>query len=130
MKARVVKPNPRALLFNIQEEKRKGISQLFEREGISAFEISKEQCGQQIGYLAGWKGFFENDDDFSLELTDECVVFCSVENARLNRIINQMREKGLGVELKAVATASNQSWRLCELLCEIKKEHEQMHKRN
>lgn len=127
MKAIVSKPKEIVLYYCLAEEKAEGLKKLSEDFGFSVKEITFEFCGQQLGFLADWKGFSENCEAFSPPPQRECLIFCGIDRGKMNRLLSEIRSRGLAVDLKAVATAANQSWRFCDLLCEIIKEHNQMH---
>lgn len=127
MKARVVVAKPLVLCYGLGEEKQERLGRLFERFNVLTRGIHADEVCQQVGFLAGWNGFSKNNDDVSEILSKECVVFCNIDGKTLDRIVAQMRQNDLSVDLKAVVTRFNQSWRFCDLVLELEKEHLQLH---
>lgn len=126
MKARVVKPRALLLYYNLEEEKKSGILKLCEKIGAEHREIMPEETGEQIGCLAGFGGFSKSGEKAQTP-DKECVIFCMMDNRTVNLFVNEMRSGGLVVDLKAVVTPANQSWKFCDLVCELEKEHRAMH---
>lgn len=127
MKARIQKPQPIFLYYALDGDKKDGILKLLDEFNIRSREIKDSETCEQIGFLAGWKGFEQNKNGRLLNEKEECVVFCGVENKTLNQLVSLMRSSGLAVDLKAVATPFNQSWSFCDLFEELKNEHKKMH---
>lgn len=127
MKARVQRPKPMTLVYGVSEDKQNGILKLLERFRIEGKVVSEDETNQQIGFLCGWNGFLKNNIT-PLEIPkQECLVFCAIDGETLNRLLSAMRNSGLSVDLKAVVTPSNQSWKLCDLIAELEREHKTMH---
>lgn len=127
MKARVQRPKPMTLVYGVSKDKKNGILKLLERFRIEGREVFEDEVNQQIGFLCGWNGFYKNENP-ALEIPkQECLVFCSIDSETLNRLLSALRNSGLSVDLKAIVTPSNQSWKLCELIDELEKEHKSMH---
>lgn len=127
MKARVVAQKPLVLWYGIPQEKAEKIGRLLERFRIFFKEIKESEVCQQVGFLAGWNGFLKNSDEVCEKPEKECVVFCNIDGKTLDRVVLEMRKAEVSVDLKAVVTRFNQSWKFCDLLKELEKEHLQLH---
>ncbi len=90
-------------------------------------EISKEDYGKPIGFLAGLKELDPGELVWTgEELSGELLVMAGLSSQRVDQVLKAIRKSGLSIPYKAVLTASNQGWNVWELFQEIKKEHEQM----
>lgn len=132
MRSRIIAPPPRLIIgVNIPKEKSDIIS------GLAAEENGRlvlcDNCGnEQVGYLCGFKGFKssgkEPESVPSEKFSEEILLFSGFDNKSLNRLLSQIRANGCGVKLKAIVTASNQSWTVNALAEELLKEHKAMEK--
>ncbi len=110
-------------------------------------EISSDDYGRQMGYLAGMKEFApEREQDAaeqlqtegqpqmedisaqnpSQEFPGEMMVMAGLGGGRIDQVLRAVRKSGISVPYKAVLTEANQKWNAWELFAEIKKEHETM----
>ena len=113
------------LTVNIQNDNLESIKKIFESHGGKVITASCDDGGQKLGFLFGFKGFEESKSE-PREVTDELAVFSGINGTELNVILREFRAAGISIPLKAVCTGYNQSWALCDLACELKKEHEMM----
>lgn len=128
MKARVQRPKPLLLFYSTNEEKISRISNLCERFGFSFRGVAHEEANQTVGFLAGLNGFPESSENVENPPENECMVFSSVERESLDRFLTEMRNSEVRVTLKAMITPHNQKWKLCDLIAELIKEHNQMNR--
>ena len=112
------------LTVNIQNDKLEGLKKIFESHGGKVITASCDDGAQKLGYLFGFGGFTASGE--KRDVTDELAVFSGIGGTELNMILRELRAAGISIPLKAVCTAYNQSWALCDLACELKKEHEMM----
>lgn len=90
-------------------------------------EITKEDYGKPIGYLAGNKELASEEEVYTgEELPGELLVMAGLTSARIDQVLKAIRRSGILVPYKAVLTPSNQSWKVTELFEEIRTEHERM----
>ena len=54
------------------------------------------------------------------------MVISGISGKKLDTLLNALRENGVKIPLKAVVTASNQSWTIKQLVKELSAEHERM----
>ena len=113
------------LTVNIQNDKLEGLKKIFESHGGRVISVSASDGAEKLGYLFGFNGF-EPSGSEKREVTDELAVFSGIGGTELNMILREFRSAGISIPLKAICTAYNQSWALCDLACELKKEHEMM----
>ena len=113
-----------AIGVNIESEKAVKIEEICRKENVVFKPVQADNGGEQIGYLCGYKGF---EKCKKIESTDkECLLFSTCDNKTINKILAMMRESGCTVDLKAMVTATNQSWTLCKLAEQLFEEHTQM----
>ncbi len=116
------------------------------RMGVRIKNISSEQMGQTIGYLAGIPGF-EASEACAAESTVgdsstgsgvgasssaspipcEVLVMHNFTSRRIDELLLNLRRAGVPrIALKAVVTEHNSAWTFYHLYEEIRKEHEAM----
>lgn len=104
------------------------------RMGIRIKNITPEQTGQTVGYLAGFDGFDERETEEGTvlpELEEEMLVMKNFTNRRIDELLAGLRRAGVPkVELKAVVTKTNCGWTFYALYEELKKEREAMTKKD
>lgn len=122
------------LYYQPQQEKQRGnrtkaakLKGVLVQMGIRIKNISPDQAGQTIGYLAGYDGFEEEKTSGSLVIPEEVLVMKNFTSRRIDELLAGLRRAGVPrIALKAVITETNTSWRFYDLYLELKKEHEVM----
>ena len=90
-------------------------------------EISREDYGNPVGYLAGNKELVpEKELVTGDEISGQMLVMAGLSSGRVDQVLRALRKARIFVPYKAVLTTANQSWNVWELFEEIKKEHEKM----
>ena len=104
------------------------------RMGVRIKNITPEQTGQTIGYLAGFDGFDEmepQEGSVAPEIDEEMLVMKNFTNRRIDELLVGLRRAGVPkIELKAVVTETNCGWSFYALYEELKKEREAMTKKD
>ncbi|MEY8356527.1 DUF3783 domain-containing protein [Lachnospiraceae bacterium 54-53] len=97
------------------------------RMGIRIRNISPDQTGQTVGYLAGMDGFEEQAKEEGQVLEEEILVMKNFSDRRIDELLLNLRRAGVPkIALKAVITDTNCKWKFCDLYQELKKEHDTM----
>ena len=97
------------------------------RMGIRIKNITPEQVSQTVGYLAGFDGFEEMEQEECPYVEEEILVMKNFSNQRIDELLLNLRRAGVPkVQLKAVITDTNCKWKFCDLYLELKKEHDTM----
>jgi len=97
------------------------------RMGIRIKNISPDQVGQTIGYLAGFDGFEETEQMESPDVEEEIRVMKKFSNRRIDELLSDLRRAGVPkIDLKAVITDTNCKWKFYDLYLELKEEHDAM----
>lgn len=110
-----------------KSEKTRILKSVLVRMGIRIRNITPEQTGQQVGYLAGLEGFEEQPQEQAPPaIPEEMLVLHGFDNRRLDELLIQLRRAKASVALKAVLTGSNCAWSFYQLYEEIRAEHEMM----
>ena len=101
---------------------------VFVRLGIRIRNISPEQMGETIGYLAGMDGFEPAEEKTEYPAPEEeILVMKNFTSRRIDELILAIRKAGLQkIELKAVVTPTNAQWPFYKLYEEIREEREQV----
>ena len=118
------------LLFNPPEKERllKLEMALFPLR-VRLKKISLSDYNQPLGVLAGIKDMTPADGTYDgPELPDPMLVFCFLNDNRLNQALAALRKCGAGpFPYKAILTPTNSEWTALDCFAEIKREHEAMH---
>ncbi len=100
------------------------------RMGIRIKNITPDQVGQKVGYLAGLEGYEaeETDPDVVLPVIgEEVLVMHRFTSRRIDELLLNLRKAGVSkIELKAIVTESNCPWSFYQLYEELKEEHAKM----
>lgn len=127
MKARIPpQPNPKILVYPVdsQAEKWKMLNDLCAEEQIQLQMVTAAQLGQSVGWLCGAPGYEGKQASFTQSVPQrDAMVFCAVSQDVLYSFLQKMREREIGVELKAMLTPNNQKWAFGDLLLELEREH-------
>lgn len=121
------------LLFNFEQVRaRKLVAQLM----MSRFKVKvvkEEQWKYPLGYLCEDQEVYdqkeseESDVNKDITLDSPMLVMAGVDGNRLNQVLTGIKKAGIGkVPYKAVVTEINKNWLPCDLLEELKQEHEKM----
>lgn len=100
------------------------------RMGVRIKNVTAEQVGQTVGFLAGYEGFEETKaagDETLPVIGEEMLVMKNFTNRRIDELLAGLRRAGVPkINLKAVITETNCGWTFYALYEELKKEHEAM----
>ncbi|WP_077612961.1 DUF3783 domain-containing protein [Clostridium sp. Marseille-P2415] len=97
------------------------------RMGIRIKNISPDQLSQTVGYLAGFDGFLEQEQEECPAVEEEILVMKNFSNRRLDELLMNLKRAGVPkIALKAVITDTNCKWKFYDLYQELKKEHDTM----
>ena len=97
------------------------------RMGIRIKNITPDQTGQTVGYLAGIEGFEERPSAEYPLVEEEILVMKNFSSRKIDELLMNLRRSGVSkIALKAVITDTNSKWSFYELYQELKKEHETM----
>lgn len=122
MKARIISEIKETVILYKYGEYREVIGRIAAKQGITL--VQTDNASEKLGYLAGFKGFPAAAD--VSEADSGCMVISGISGKKLDTLLNALRENGVKIPLKAVVTASNQSWTIKQLVKELSAEHERM----
>lgn len=90
--------------------------------------VLPEEYNQPLGVLAGIKDLAPAEGSYDgQELPSTMIVFCFLDDNRLNQALAAIRKCGAGpFPYKAILTPTNSEWTAPDCFAEIKKEHEAM----
>lgn len=95
--------------------------------GIRIRNITPDQAGEKVGYLAGIPGYEAAQAAPVPEIPEEMLVLKDFTGPRMEQLLQMLRRAGVPrIALKAVLTETNVDWTFYELYQEIRKEHEFM----
>lgn len=104
------------------------------RMGVRIKNISREQTGQTVGYLAGYDGYEETalaEGEALPVVEEEMLVMKNFSSRRIDELLARLRRAGVPkIGLKAVVTETNCGWTFYALYEELKKEREAMTKKD
>ena len=92
-------------------------------------KVAPSEYNQPLGVLAGIKEMTPAEGTYDgSELSDTMLVFCFLDDSRLNQALAALRKCGAGpFPYKAILTPTNSEWTAPDCFAEIKREHEAMH---
>ena len=109
-------------------ERTRKLKGIFVRLGVRIRNISPEQMGETVGFLAGLEGYgpAEAKEDFPVP-EEEMLVMKNFTSRKIDELILAIRKAGLKkIELKAVVTPTNAGWTFYKLYEEIREERRQV----
>ena len=92
-------------------------------------KVAPSEYNQPLGVLAGIKEMTPAEGTYDgPELPDTMLVFCFLDDSRLNQALAALRKSGAGpFPYKAILTPTNSAWTAPECFGEIRREHEALH---
>ena len=109
-------------------ERTRKLKGIFVRLGVRIRNISPEQMGETVGFLAGLEGYgpAEAGEDFPAP-EEEMLVMKNFTSRKIDELILAIRKAGLKkIELKAMVTPTNAGWTFYKLYEEIREERRQV----
>lgn len=119
MKSRLITASERIIAYK-QEKNLPKLQRISDKLRIKLVIAQDADADSPLGYFAGFEGFSKSEK--ILESTDPCIIFSGLSSRRIDAVLSEMKKTGLSVPLKAVVTASNQSWSIKKLTAELAKE--------
>lgn len=119
------------LLYGLEKDSEKSIkiAALLEEIKVPIVRIEPEQLNQTLGYLCKMRGFEENSLPFAESApSEECLIMRGFTQRKIEQLLNGLKLSETPIALKAIVTEYNRSWKLIDLLTELKREHEEMKK--
>lgn len=114
----------KVLLFHLSPNTRNQIQKLCRRLGISAVSVEDSRMGEQIGVLAGIKGFKRNADAKAKAIPAEMLVFSGMDSSDVDQFLSEYQASGIApIACKAIVTPDNIFWTAEQLCQELLKEH-------
>ena len=125
MKARIVNAPRLIAAYGLDEAKLTALAGYCDKQGITLRGIQPFEADCTVGFLCGFAGF-EPASGCNVPPKSECLIFSGFDRRGLSETVDSLRDIGVRVDLKAVCTPSNQSWKLSGLMTELRREHEYM----
>lgn len=119
----------RILLFEMEKEKMDKIQEISARLRIQIKQIAPKDYAQQLGYLAGIKGFNRQNNQYSgAPFPMEMLVFSGMDSEQVDLFLEEYKKTGMKpIGLKAIITEHNVFWTPQALFGEILREHKAFH---
>lgn len=113
-------------------EREMKIKALMVRQGIRMKLVSEEMQGQTVGYLFNFPDFSEQtEEETNIPFDEDIMILKGFSRESMNELFEGFRKNGISkINLKAVVTEHNLSWKLRDLYEELKKEHKEMSELN
>lgn len=130
MKSRI---NPRTVFpqkivgYCIETSKKNVLMSIAMELDINICFVGTESAGETVGYLARIIDFDQSLEQVENPPECEVMIISGLKNNVMNKLLKTLRENEIVIDLKCVVTSDNQSWRLCDLIEELKLEHKKMH---
>ncbi len=123
MKARTVLSAPRAAAYALTDEHAAAVEKVCAEMKIGFIKVLPEQANRQIGLIFGFGGFSAPTQDCADPPEEECIIFSGLNGQTLQKTLEKLKSEGAYIPLKAVCTASNQSWTIAQLIGQLSREH-------
>ena len=109
-------------------ERTRKLKGIFVRLGVRIRNISPEQMGETVGFLAGLEGYGPAEAKEEVPAPEEeMLVMKNFTSRKIDELILAIRKAGLKkIELKAVVTPTNAGWTFYKLYEEIREERRQV----
>jgi len=121
-KVRKRKKMEKILAFHIQEEERKKLKAITSQLKIQLIEVEKEAYRQIIEDLLEKKRNPLVEKYKGNQVTESLIVMEGFTEKRLDFLLKKIRETGLRLDYKAVATPVNKKWSVLNLYLEMERE--------
>ena len=121
----------RVLLYHLDEKSPKGaaVRALLSQMSIPCLTAQEADLSQTVGHLVEMDGFPPSQLLFEGEAPQvECMVIRGLSSTKMDRLLQNLRAMGIQIPLKAMVTQVNRDWKLIDLIAEIQKEHQLMHR--
>lgn len=131
MKAHVVSTVPeKVLLYAIKEEEHQRLLLILQQLSMEAVVVRPSQLGQTVGYLAGYPGFTQRQEEpGEAPFCQGVLCMSGLSSGRMDTLLKYLRENRIAMPIKAAVTPVNQHWSFQKLVEELAKEHEAVLKR-
>lgn len=118
------------LLYRVEGEKEKQVRELLERNRIAVKVLTEEMLGQTLGWCISEAGYEESGVPYEGKAMErEALILSGISGKRLDQLLRDLKALPAGnIELKAVVTPHNKSWKVGDLFAELEKEHHLMGK--
>ena len=118
------------LLYRVEGEKEKQVRELLERSRIAVKTLTEDMLGQTLGWCISETGYGESGVPYEGKVMErEALILSGISGKRRDQILRDLKALPAGnIELKAVVTPHNKSWKVGDLFEELEKEHHLMGK--
>ena len=110
--------NSVALLYNFNEEKLKMIKMVCMMMQVRFKEVARAEYEQPLGALLGISGIENHGEVYQgEEFQEEMLVLHGFDGSKLQKFLIALQRVGVGrIELKAMITENNKSWKLKDVI--------------
>ncbi len=117
--------NKKILIFNVPKLKQQQIANICDKCCIDLIVVEPDSYGESIGALAGIVGMKKTNRQYKGDgIASEMLVFSGINSDELDVFLKEYKNAWIApIQLKAVLTAYNVRWTVCELYAELMKEH-------
>ena len=110
MKAHIAAPPVRVLTYGLDDPTQEGLANVLDKLKIPQRKVDPRELGEMVGFLAGFPS--------------GVLCISGLSGAKLDRLLQALRQEGVSIPLKAVVTPTNQRWTFLQLIQELQREHE------
>lgn len=114
----------KVLAFQIEDTA--AIRKILDPLRIRLIECKPEEFKQTIGKLAKVADGPQAEPFTGKAPKESMLVFCELTDKHLDKVLLQLRQKGIAIDFKAVMTPSNRNWSVLELYLELERERNQI----
>ena len=117
----------KVLVYNVTDPKKLlAIRLTLARLGAAVREVEAQELTAPIGWLLGYPGYAPGMPGAVEPFREEMLVMDGLRGPTLSRFLDELRQHGAAVPLKAVVTEHNLAWSSLQLYRELSREHRQL----
>lgn len=120
-------PAAKFLLYNMGEDTCKGeiMREIAASFGAEVVDLKADDLNQQVGYLAGIKGYGRNTEPYSGHVPGiDFALFCNMTDDEVNEVLSEMSARGVYIDFKATIKRMSMGWTCSRLIANTQEEDE------
>ncbi len=120
----------KVLLYRLGEESERGrtLRAILREMKLPALSADETQLGETVERLVSTNAAVAPEHTPTRVPETEFMLLCALGDRQLDRLLAAMRRAGVSVPYKAVLTERNRAWTLEQLIDEVAREHDALHR--
>lgn len=121
---------PVILLYKVSDDKINALRAVVSMIGTRLLIVGDDMLGKPVGSIVCPDLFPVEESNFTEHSVpahnEEFMLLCGFDTKMLDKLLNFMKKKRIGISLKAMLTETNKNWTLSRLITEITAERNMM----